>query len=381
MDENLKVLVVDDDEVDRMAICRALKINGISPQIVEAEDYKTAMAKVQQHTFDCAFIDYLLPDSDGLALVRELRTKGLRIPLIVLTGQGDEQIAVELMKAGATDYMSKSRISSGRLIQTVQNALRLYQAETEAAIAIEQKEELARQREDFVSRMTHDLRTPLIAANRMLQLFQEEVYGEISPQMNRAIGVMMRSNQNLIEMVNNLLEVYCHEAGYKQLNFTNLDLRDIIHEVEQELLALAEEKGIALKTTIGTEGNFRVMGDRLELRRVLINLVGNAIKFTDEGYINIGLKPASADDQCVTLTVKDTGSGINSEDLKTLFERFRQGNHKRSTSGLGLYLSRRIVEAHIGEITVESEIGKGSVFRVSLPHSSLSATSPISPSQ
>jgi len=367
MDENLQVLIIDDDEVDRMAVRRALKINGSCPKILEARDYKTAMDKVKDHSFDCIFIDYLLPDTDGLALVKEFRSQGLRIPLIVLTGQGDEQIAVDLMKAGATDYLSKSRISSGRLVQTVQNALRLYQAETEAALANQQKEELARQREDFVSRMTHDLRTPLIAANRMLQLFQEGIYGDISPDMNRAIGVMVRSNQSLLEMVNNLLEVYCHEAGFKQLNLTHLDLREIIQEVVQELTPLAEEKDLALTTSIHIHDNIRALGDRLELRRVLINLVGNAIKFTDEGYITISLTEPFAPDAQICLSVKDTGSGISVEDQKVLFERFRQGNHKRSTSGLGLYLSRRIIEAHHGNITVDSHFGNGSTFCVYLP--------------
>lgn len=106
------------------------------------------------------------------------------------------------------------------------------------------------------------------------------------------------------------------------------------------------------------------MGDRIELRRVFINLMSNAIKFTDQGYIRIHL---SKIDALIAVTVQDTGSGIRPEDLAVLFERFRQGNHKRSTSGLGLYLSRRITEVHQGTIAVESELGKGSIFTVRLP--------------
>ncbi|GFE68647.1 hybrid sensor histidine kinase/response regulator [Chroococcus sp. FPU101] len=363
MNQTLRILIVDDDEVDRMAVRRALKVDGLSLKISEAGDCATAIAQVDQHPFDCIFVDYRLPDSDGLALVKQFRSQGLTIPLIALTGQGDDQIAVELMKAGASDYLSKSRINSGRLVQTLQSVMRLHQAEQEAALATQQKEELAKQREDFVSRMTHDLRTPLIAANRMLQLFQEEVYGDITPEMDKAIAVIIRSNHNLLEMVNNLLEVYCHEAGYKQLNFTNVDLEEVISEVVQELNPLAEQKHIALTAYIDDNANSVVMGDRVELRRVFINLVSNAIKFTDEGYIKIEL---TEHDSLVTVHVQDTGSGIRPEDQAVLFERFRQGNHKRSTSGLGLYLSRRIIEVHQGTITVQSEVGKGSIFRVQL---------------
>ncbi|NJM87462.1 MAG: hybrid sensor histidine kinase/response regulator [Hydrococcus sp. RU_2_2] len=371
MDTPLKVLIVDDDEVDRMAVRRALKTAGLTLEISEAYDCAMAIAKLQDNHFDCAFIDYRLPDKDGLALVQELRDNGIKIPLIVLTGQGDEQIAVDLMKAGASDYLSKARISPPRLVGCLQNAMRIYQAQLEAAIATQQKEELARQKEDFVSRMTHDLRTPLIAANRMLGLFQEGLYGEIPQDMNKAIDVIVRNNQNLLEMVNNLLEVYTHEAGDKRLNLTIVDVREIVTEVSQELAPLAEEKNIRLTVDSETESDLeaktKVKGDRLELRRLLTNLIGNAIKFTDEGYVKVRLIGADAVNSFVTIAVEDTGAGISPEDKTMLFERFRRGKHRRSTSGLGLYLSRRIVEAHQGTIEVESELEKGSIFWVRLP--------------
>lgn len=367
MQEKLKILIVDDDEVDRMAVRRALKTAGVKMEISEAENYREAIDLLLQKDFDCAFIDYRLPDKDGLALVQEIREHGVKIPLIVLTGQGDEQIAVELMKAGASDYLSKSHVDPLRLAKALQNALRVYQAEREVAIATAQKEELARQREDFVSRMTHDLRTPLVAANRMLGLFQEGLYGEIPPDMNKAIHIIIRSNQNLLEMVNNLLEVYCHESGEKKLTFSGVNLWEIIEEVRQELAPLAEEKRIELSLNGLESGRIQVIGDRLELRRVFTNLIGNAIKFTDFGYVRVNCQPATDSDPLITIEIEDTGSGIPEEELPQLFERFRHGKHRRSTSGLGLYLSRRIIDAHQGSISVTSEIDKGSVFRIRLP--------------
>jgi signal transduction histidine kinase len=259
------------------------------------------------------------------------------------------------------------------LAQTLQNAWRVYQAELEVAIANQQREELARQREDFVSRLTHDMQTPLVAANRMLTLFLEGVYGDTSPEMQSAIPVIIRSNENLLQMVNNLLEVYCHDSGYKQLNFIPCDLSELLQEVIQALMPLAQEKELVLTSHIEKavnshlQSNTTVLGDRLELRRVFINLVGNAIKFTDEGVVSLHLTGADSPQGLVTLEIQDTGPGISPDDQATLFERFRQGKHRRSKSGLGLYLSRRIVEAHQGTITVRTEVGKGSTFTVFLP--------------
>lgn len=377
MEEALKILIVDDDEVDRMALRRLLKSAGVKAETVEAYDCAMAISEVKDKQFDCAFIDYRLPDMDGLGLVQQLRGSNVRMPLIILTGQGDEQIAVELMKAGASDYIAKGRLSPEALAQVLRGAVRLYQAQQQAELAEQQKEQLARQREDFVSRLTHDLRTPLVAADRMLNLFQEGAFGDISPEMQEVLVTMVRSNQNLLQMVNTILEVYRHDAGRKTLTFEACGLRDVITQVVQELSPLAQERGLTLKIDADQTKGI-VQGDCMELRRLLINLVGNAIKFTDKGSITIRLTEADRSIRaegeqstrplrCVVVEVEDTGAGISAEDQATLFERFRQGNHKRSGSGLGMYLSRRIVEAHNGSIEVKSELGKGSLFIVALP--------------
>ena len=387
MEEILRVLIVDDDEVDRMALRRLLKAAGVKVEAVEAHDCAMAISEVKVNTFDCAFIDYRLPDMDGLGLVQHLRGNNVKMPLIILTGQGDEQIAVELMKAGASDYIAKGRLSPESLAQVLRSAVRLHQAQMQAELAEQQKEQLARQREDFVSRLTHDLRTPLVAADRMMNLFQEGAFGDVSAEMQEVLITMVRSNKNLLQMVNNILEVYRHDAGRKTMIFEPCKLYDLIGEIVQELLPLARDRGIELQTDFKDSIQGKVMGDCLEIRRLLINLVGNAIKFTDGGSVTIRLTevdklPNGSDDQIAQSTpyavveVEDTGSGIAEEEQATLFERFRQGNHKRSGSGLGMYLSRRIVEAHNGAIEVKSELGKGSLFTTWLPISQESSHCP-----
>ncbi|MFQ3626532.1 MAG: ATP-binding protein [Cyanobacteriota bacterium] len=377
IDAPLSLLVVDDDAIDRMAVRRSLRNACINMTLIEAGDYAAAIAALQERTYDCVFLDYRLPDRDGLAVVQEVRGRGDKTPLIVLTGQGDEEIAVELMKAGASDYLPKSKVSPEVLSRILRNALRIYQAEQEAELAKRQREQLARQREDFVSRLTHDLRTPLVAADRMLKLFQQDAFGAVTPEMNEAIAIMIRSNQNLLQMVNTLLEVYRHDAGEKTMLFDPCYLSQILREVCQELTPWAQDKQLALEMVDDTEGGGVVMGDRLELRRLFTNLIGNAIKFTDRGSVILRLSWVVADAEAATangdslrqvlVEVQDTGPGIPPGDQSILFERYRQGNHKRAGSGLGLYLSRRIVEAHGGAIAVRSALGEGSVFSVWLP--------------
>jgi two-component system, sensor histidine kinase and response regulator len=274
------------------------------------------------------------------------------------------------MKAGASDYLSKAMVSSERLEQLLRNAIRLYQAEKEVALAKQQREQLLRQREDFVSRLTHDLRTPLVAADRMLHMLQEGTFGSLTPETQEALACMQVSNQSLVQMVNTLLEVFRHEAGYKTLTFFECNLYELMQEVVSELMPLALEKKLQLKVTAPTGGNTpppMVLADRLELRRLLINLVGNAIKFTDNGSVCVYLSETDPEGRFITLSVEDTGCGISTQEQVMLFERFRKGNHKRFGSGLGLYLSRCIAEVHGGTISAQSTLGQGSCFNVHLP--------------
>lgn len=132
METLFKILLVEDDEVDRMAVRRSLKSAGVQVEIWETEDCKSAIATLHQHSFDCVFLDYRLPDGDALSLIQQVRSAGFKLPLIVLTGQGDEEIAVELMKAGASDYLSKGKLSPDSLSRSLRNAVRVYRAEMHA---------------------------------------------------------------------------------------------------------------------------------------------------------------------------------------------------------------------------------------------------------
>ncbi|GAB4210816.1 MAG: hypothetical protein OHK0022_44550 [Roseiflexaceae bacterium] len=135
MDETLTILIVDDDEIDRKAVRRALRAAGLALMVEEVADSAAALAALEQRPFDCVFLDYRLPDRDGLAVLHAIRARGLLVPVVVLTGQGDERLAVELMKAGASDYLSKGTLTPETLTQALRSAIRVQRAEASAAQA------------------------------------------------------------------------------------------------------------------------------------------------------------------------------------------------------------------------------------------------------
>ena len=371
MDRVFKVLVIDDDAVDRLTEIRAFKGADFQAEIFEAIDCKSGIALAISDRFDCIFIDYRLPDGNGIELLQRLRQQGIRSPIVSLTGQNDDRVAVELMKAGSSDYLSKAQIAPAQLRQVFQNVMRVHNAEVAMELAQQQREELLAQKEEFIARMTHDLQTPLVGANRMLELLCDDVFGDLPAQAKSNLQIIKRSNQDLLQMVRNLVEAYTYDTEAKQFTLMSIDLIKLITEVVSELTPIAVTKNLELKAKIidqdYPDANFQVAGDRLELKRLITNLVGNSLKFTDTGKISIELTPSTPYFPTVTIAICDTGVGIPESDLGNLFERFRRGNHKRSNSGLGLYLCKQIVAAHGGKISVMSKVSEGSTFLVELP--------------
>jgi signal transduction histidine kinase len=367
-----KILVVDDSPDNVFLIKTILEEEGYT--VSTAENGISALAELKASPCDLVLLDLMMPGMDGYEVTKHIRGEmklPQYIPILLITAHDAPNVAHGL-DLGADDFIRKP-VTVDELLARVRSLLRLKHS-------MDERDEIARQREDFVSRLTHDLRTPLVAADRMLMLFQQGALGALSPQMQEVIVIMARSNINLLSMVNTLLEVYRFEAGRKTLAFQPVNLGRLLEEVTGELAPLAQDKALSLNLDFTEESN-TVIGDRLELHRLFTNLIGNAIKFTNSGSITIRFTSQPQFDQnsqsqfsgksnsveYISIEIADTGPGIPPEEQATIFERFRQGSHKSSGSGLGLYLARRIVEAHQGIILLNSQLGKGSVFIVLLP--------------
>src|SRR5574344_548293 len=224
------------------------------------------------------------------------------------------------------------------------------------------QKETERLRDDFIATLTHDLRTPLLAAIQTLRFFLDGSLGELTDKQKMLLSTMEKSNGDLLGLVNALLEVYKYESGKLNLCKTNFGLKDLVEQCYNELKPLADKKKIDFSVDFNADEDVVVNADRGEIRRVITNLCGNAVNYTNlEGKISITVKRQDND---IIFSVQDNGNGISQEDIPNLFMRFSQGtSKKRSTgTGLGLYLSRQIVEAHGGKIWVESKVNKGSEF-------------------
>lgn len=227
---------------------------------------------------------------------------------------------------------------------------------------ITEQKESDKLRDDFIATLTHDLRTPLLAAIQTIKFFLDGSVGEINAQQEHLLSTMKKSNEDLLGLVNTLLEVYKYDASKLELCKTDFNLNSLISQTYNELKPLAEQKNILFSLSYGLDEDVKITADRGEIRRVICNLCGNAINYTNEGgEVQISVKQQDKD---IIFTVQDNGNGIPKEDIPHLFKRFSQGtSKKRSTgTGLGLYLSRQIIEAHGGKIWLESKLNKGSEF-------------------
>lgn len=230
------------------------------------------------------------------------------------------------------------------------------------------QKETERLRDDFIATLTHDLRTPLLATISGIDFILDKSLGEITDAQNNIFCAMKKSSEDMLGLVNALLEVYRYEAGKNYLCKTKFDIIKLANECAQELKPLAQKANIELIVN-NKEDELFVNADKNEIRRVITNLIGNAIKHSlNSSNIKVNI---IKNDKDLILDVIDDGVGLSEADCAKLFNRFSQGtDQKRSSStGLGLYLSRQIIEAHNGNIYVESKLNEGSKFGFELKNS------------
>lgn len=224
------------------------------------------------------------------------------------------------------------------------------------------QKETDRLRDDFIATLTHDMRTPLTAAIQTLEFFLDGTVGELNDRQHMLLSTMKANNEGLLGLVNSLLTVYKFDAGKIELVKSDFNVKDLVMQRYEELKPLADKKNIKFVVNFEPDKDFIIHADRQEIGRVIANLCGNAVNYTNPGgKIEVTVKEQAGD---FLFSVSDTGNGIPKEDIPHLFKRFSQGtSKKRSTgTGLGLYLSRQIVEAHGGKIWLESKVNKGSEF-------------------
>ncbi len=220
---------------------------------------------------------------------------------------------------------------------------------------------------EFLANMSHELRTPLNAILGYSELIIDNIYGEVPEKIREVLERVEKNGRHLLSLINDVLDLSKIEAGRLTLTLNEYSMQDIIQTVFTSVEALAVEKNLDLKTTVPndlTNGK----GDGQRIAQVVLNLIGNAIKFTDQGEVNV---EAAVSNESFLISVSDTGPGLSETDQLKIFEEFQQADgsstRKKSGTGLGLSISKKIVEMHGGRIGVESTLGKGSKFWFRLP--------------
>ena len=496
----LKILIIDDDKVDTVTIIRSISHSGIIANVESAFSAKEGIEKIKLFNYDLIFLDYMMPDSDGISFLKKLRDLGIETPVIFVTSQGDEKIASQAILGGASDYIPKTLLTPDGVSQSIRNALKLHESfilrkKTELSLKInanrlfeaqqlakigsweinlidgdvfisdqfytifeieknkipsiallksrlinsddvklfeknldyvkknnsevqfthsliskngtikyineyikclngahneplkilgtiqdvsDQKEierelikardiaeQSTRVKEQFLTNMSHEIRTPM---NGILGFAKILDGTNLDEEQKQSVNAIKRAGKNLMIVINDILDFSKIEAEKMIFEEVDFSLSKNIKAVMELLSPISKEKNIKLIYNISDQINDFLIGDPTRLSQILINLIGNALKFTSEGYVEliVSLVQETDTETFLQFAIIDTGIGIPVDKINSIFESFNQASNETTRkfggTGLGLTITRSLIELQGGSITVESKIGKGSKF-------------------
>lgn len=364
-----RLLVVDDEEVNRDVLSRRLERQG--HEVFTASNGRDAIRLMRESQYEVVLLDIMMPDMDGYEVLRMVKgDETLRhTPVIMISALSEVQSVVHCIEAGAEDYLAKpfnptllkARIGACLEKKRGRDREKALFARLEENYA--RLQELERLRDDMRNMIVHDLRTPLTSVIAGVQML--ELKGGLSEEQRELTAMAIGGGKTLLTMINDLLEVEKLEAGGMQLNWSDVSVTALAEGAAKQVQTLARDAGLKLHVDVGSEVS-TIQGDEAKLMRLLVNLLGNAIKFTPSGSVTISasLSPPGH----VRFAVCDTGAGIPAEAFERIFEKFGQvDGRSNSGTGLGLAFCRLVVEAHGGRMMVESTPGIGSIFSFSIP--------------
>ena len=370
----LRVLLVDDDEVDRLTVKRLFKQAGLNATFEECVEPERVLPLAARGTYDCILLDYRLPRTDGLTLLRSLRKSGVTFPVVVLTGLGDEEVAVELMKAGAADYLNKNTLTPERLERSLRYAIGLYRADEDRRALLEREQQARleaqaanRAKDEFLATLSHELRTPLNAILGWSRLLATGHLDEATSR--RAVEIIERNTRLQAQLIEDLLDISRIVTGKLRLEFNTVEMQTIVEAAIEAVRPSADSRGVQLICDLH-DASEPILCDPSRIQQVVWNLLSNAIKFTPPGgQVRV---TSEREDRFASITVADTGVGITAEFLPHVFDRFRQQDpattRKYGGLGLGLSIVRHLVELHGGTVMATSDgEGKGATFTVRVP--------------
>ncbi|WP_041524039.1 response regulator [Gilvimarinus agarilyticus] len=362
--QNVKLLIVDDDE-DDFLLARDLldEITRGPYQLDWAASYEDGRAQLSKNEHDLCLMDYKLGARDGIELLAEAQSLGFTGPIILLTGMHQGEVDMQALQAGAVDYLVKASLTAEQLARAIRYALARREMERERVERLKAESE-NRSKSEFLAHLSHELRTPLSAILGFTELL---LSNSQDAESSGHLRVVHRNGKHLLGLLNDILDLSKIEAGKLELEPQQVYLSSFLTDIYFLMRGAAVDKNLELLMETPTPLPTQIITDPTRLRQVLLNLIGNAIKFTDAGSIRIRVEMSGEPDAAqLHFWVIDSGVGITLKSQAEIFQPFVQAKDSYTQSqagtGLGLAISRQLVERLGGAIDVSSTPGEGSTF-------------------
>jgi len=362
-EEKPHILVVDDDEDFRVLVKTTLIEEDFD--VDDAANGKLALAKIKEKSYDVVLLDVKMPVMDGLETLRQARPEAPSTDFVMITGFQDITIAVESIKLGAREYLTKP-IEPEVLIQRIRSIVRAHAAEIR----------LREVQTEFNSRLLYDIRNPVATVKSAIGFLLKGMAGPLTEQHSEVLNHMDFNVGKVLSILNDMIDIGKFESGPVPLEKLPTNLDDLVPAICGRMEAQAHAKQLSLGVNSGP-GIPTLELDAEKIEQVITNLLDNAIKYTHEkGKITVQTKLVTGtiknrQQECVEIAITDSGVGIPADELPFVFDKYKEfltgKPSAKKTTGLGLAICRNIVEAHNGAISVQSEHGKGSRFSLLLP--------------
>ncbi|MDR2598970.1 MAG: response regulator [Oscillospiraceae bacterium] len=357
------VLVVDDDTANLMQLIHILQPDYT---VFTAKNGKTALEIAAKSSPDLILLDIIMPEMNGFEVLTELKksNKTAEIPIIFITGMDDNANESEGLSLGAVDYIRKPFFDMVVKLR-VRHQLEIINLKRNLRRTAEVAENANRTKSSFLASMSHEIRTPMNAIIGMLELLTHE---SLNSRQKNYVDDISHAATSLLAIINDILDMSKIESGKMELSPIDFDFFAFLDNIHSMFTYISEEKG--LKFIFETDNDLPryLYGDDLRLRQVLINICGNAVKFTEKGHVRLKTKRS---DKNIVFEISDTGIGIKKDDIRKLFNAFEQSDLNKTRgltgTGLGLAITKSFVGLKGGTVAVDSEYGKGSTFTITIP--------------
>ncbi len=362
------ILVVDDEMGPRESLKMILYPYY---NVHTADRGAQAVEMLKQVPVDLVTVDLKMPGFSGINVLEKVKQYDPDIEAIIITGYGSLDTAIEGLRLGAFDYISKP-FDVNHILSLVRRGLDRRNA----------KARLRQVKSDFLSNVSHELRTPLSVVVGFVYLLLNQVIGKLSEDQQKVLETVYRNSEELLELIDNVLWMTSLNAGDANATIEKFDAREVVKETLKRYEKTILEKGLKLNVQLA-DSDMSIVSDRAKVERVFQNVFNNAVKFTSEGEVSVKAQP-SADGNSVEFEITDTGSGIEESKIDSIFEPFHQADNsvQRAYSGLGLGLTvaRRMAELVGGKLEVSSQANVGTRVMMSFP-SHVNATAPLAVGQ